>query len=281
MRCDDDPVSPRRRRSLARSLCGVTALLVVLVAAALVDAVGPGAREASAAATATVTWDGAHFSAAPSLRVGQSVAFHNASARNLVVQGTTANWASYRVTVGGGSTSGAHTFTAPGNYGFTGAGGLAGTAHDSGTIVVRTAPTPSPTHSPRPSQTPAPTKSPRPSASARPTATPATTPVATSTPRAGRKRGHAGGPTLGPGRGRGGRGGHGGNGQPPVVALPSPTAHASVSPEPAVVSLAQPVPRRRLGLPGAVAAVVLAGLAGGVVRLARAEYGPLRARRNR
>jgi plastocyanin len=65
---------------------------------------------------------------------------------------------------------------------------------------------------------------------------------------------------------------------PPALALPAigepgPTPSETPTVEAAATSLSQPVKARRLGLPGALAAVLVAGVAVGVVRLAKAEYG--------
>jgi hypothetical protein len=61
-----------------------------------------------------------------------------------------------------------------------------------------------------------------------------------------------------------------------VVALPgvtpTPTA-APTTPADVPTTLAQPVAARRIGLPGALAGVLLVGVVAGVYRLARVEYG--------
>jgi hypothetical protein len=66
--------------------------------------------------------------------------------------------------------------------------------------------------------------------------------------------------------------------QGPVVAgpLPSPSppdGTTATADGPINTSLSQPVKARRLGLPGALAAVLVAGVVVGVVRLAKAEFG--------
>lgn len=60
----------------------------------------------------------------------------------------------------------------------------------------------------------------------------------------------------------------------PVIATdPSASPTPAPSTDQAATSLSQPVDARRLGLPGALAAVLVAGVVVGVVRLARAEFG--------
>ena len=137
------------------------------------------------------------------------------------------------------------------------------------TITVKAAPKPSPTPSPSTSTPPKPEpttgSSPKPGT----TAAPGTTVLG---------QGQANVPTLGsgnifatPGAPNAPLG--------PLVAGPdfadpnaSPAPEANIEPQ-AGASLAQPVDARRLGLPGALAAVLVAGVLVGVVRLARAEYG--------
>jgi plastocyanin len=137
-----------------------------------------------------------------------------------------------------------------------------------GTIVIVPVPTPDPT--------PAPTKSTSPS----PPSTGTTPNPTRTTPAPGATvlgQGQANVPTLGSG-----------NLFPSPGATPVPLGplvagpdfvDPNASPIPdatqpqAGASLAQPVDARRLGLPGALAAVLVAGVLVGVVRLARAEYG--------
>ena len=54
--------------------------------------------------------------------------------------------------------------------------------------------------------------------------------------------------------------------------MPVPTETAAPTTAVPAQALSQSVPARKYGLPGALAAVLLAGVAVGVVRLARVEY---------
>jgi plastocyanin len=242
------------------------------------------APAAAATSTATVTWSSDGFGSTPKLHVGDAVRWRNTTNFDLVVGDTTSNW-SYQKTVAANSTSTAYTFTKAGSYGFRGTGGLLGTTSDSGTISVtapKPSPTPSRTHTSSPKPDTSQPKSPKPDQS-KPSGggkhhgsndrSPSPAPVG--------GIGSAGNPALGAGEllppFRNGTGK-----QPtPLVApgsTPSPVPTASVDafgdPVPVEgVTLAQPVPARRFGLPGAVAAVLVAGVVVGVVRLAKAEYG--------
>lgn len=140
------------------------------------------------------------------------------------------------------------------------ASGAAGTAH--GTIVVKPAPakpSPSPSHhstapSPRPSSTPARQPSPTPTA-ARPTP-PATTPTAAPPPTQ---------PLVSPPPGS----------TPYLAGQPTPTPSTSSAPA-VVAGPLQPPTDRGTGLPAALAALAVVGVAGALLRVLLAEpVGPV------
>jgi plastocyanin len=270
----------------ARALAGAVAVIAVAGAAVLgLAAIAATPATAAGSTTATVTWSNGSFSGNPRLHAGDAVRWRNNSGQPLEVKGTTSNWKAYSVTVAANATSASHKFTTAGSYGFSGTGGLLGTQTDSGTITVtapQSSPTPSKTPTSKPSpHTSKPASSPPPKHPTRHHHQGGSGSNSTPSPTFTGGVGAAGGPQLGAGElNPPVRPGHG-NAPDPVVAspgvtpTPAPTASVDAFGDPVTTeaTLAQPVPARRFGLPGAVAAVLVAGVIVGVVRLARAEYG--------
>jgi hypothetical protein len=240
-----------------------TALLVGAPARAATD---PKACPTKGTATASclITWTGSTFSPVKtSVRAGVSVVFHNANsgalARDVTVSGTKPTKFSVKITPGASSKAQtlAGTETVSGQE--SGALGNSGTA----TITVVPAPTTPPTTKP-------PTSSPKPKPSTHST-TPATSPAPQPT---GPALGVTNAPPLGigvlaPTASPAGPG--------PQVAGPD-DLFGGPTPTPTPVAeapraLAQSVPARKYGLPGALAAVLLTGVVVGVVRLARVDLG--------
>jgi hypothetical protein len=218
----------------------------------------------AATPTVTIHWDGAKFTSDPTVASGTkvtwvndasgplqgSVTIHYVSGPTKFNDVTIATAKSTSVTMTGGSKQATETYTGHES-------GVAG-QNDTGTIVVKAKPTPAPTHT-----TSSPPKSSKPSSSKpKPTPTPTTAPpVVTNPPPLGIG-------VLGPTPSPAGPG--------PLLAGPdpglSPTPEAAPNAN-APRALSQSVPARKYGLPGAIAAVLLTGVAAGVVRLARVEYG--------
>ena len=220
---------------------------------------------AQAAATRTVTISTNSFSPNPQNAVtGDSVRFRNST--NVQITLTLgSNWPGAKTeTVAAGATSSARKLIKAATYSASARDALGlGIVNASGKVVVKAPkPVPSATKTPAPKPT---TAKPKPSAttSTGPNATPSSRPSS----------GVASGPPIIPGI----------SGSPAPSGTPNPAP--SVAPPPTDVpvkangddnALVQPRPARRLGLPGALAAVLVLGLLFGVARVLLAYAPPAR-----
>jgi plastocyanin len=242
-----------------------TALLVGAPAHAATTPVCSGSKENTA--TCYVDWkSGVLTPAKITVRVGVSVLWHNNNSTP-ILDGGTVTLASakgapttFSVTAGTRSATKSVKFSKAGTEKYTGNDGTSGTT--AGTITVAAAPTPTPTHS---------TASSSPKPKSTHSTTPATSPAPqpTSPPLGVTNPPPLGIGVLAPTPSPAGPG--------PMVAgpddlfgapTPTPTSVAA-----APRALAQSVPARKYGLPGALAAVLLTGVVVGVVRLARLDFG--------
>ena len=222
----------------------------------------------AATPTVTITWDGDKFTSTPTIASGTIVKWRNDGSGGLAgIGGDGTLTVTYKsgpsrfstVNVAHGATSSGTTI----NGGSAQANEVVN-GHDqsgsdrTGTIVVKATPAspkPSPTHS---------TTSPKPTHSSSSKASPSAAPIGVVNP-----------PPLGvgvasPSPSPAGPGPLVAAAPPDELPTPEPSVDADVPPTHA---LAQSVPARKLGLPGALAAVLLTGVVVGVVRLARVEFG--------
>jgi hypothetical protein len=255
-----------------RSLPLLAALAIAAPAGALLALAAPA--NAAAPKPVTIVWDGAKFTSAPTVASGTTIKWTNAGgpldgSLTITYKAGPTKFTK-PITIAKGKTSSGLVMTGASTKKNeivdAAESGLGGTT-TTGTIHVNAAPKPAPTPSTSATSSPKPTVGstgkPKPS----PTPSPSTGVLglgATSNPPIG-----VGAlPSLSPSP----------SGPQPDLAGPTigelgPTPSATPTTGATVTSLAQPVKARRLGLPGALAAVLLAGVGVGVVRLARAEYG--------
>jgi hypothetical protein len=250
--------------------------LAALAAAAFVAAplLLLAAPAEAATPTVTITWDGTKFTTNPTVASGTIVKWKNA--------GTQPTAGNLRITYKSGPTKFNPISVAPGatSTGTKLTGGSAATkevVHGSQPVLVQTnvgdgtitiqavgQPVPAPSHSPTSHPTTKPTHTTKP-APAKPAPAPKPAPPTgvTNPPPLGVGAVPAPAPSpAGPGPQVAG---------PQPVPAPTETA-APTTTEVPPQALGQSVPARKYGLPGALAAVLLAGVAVGVVRLARVEY---------
>ena len=252
------------RPRLAAALAGVSLVPAALLLAAPAEAATP---------TVTITWDGSKFTSNPTVSSGTIVKWKNA--------GTTPTAGALQITYKSGPTKFAPISIAPGaTSSGTKMTGLSTTTREvvrgsqpvlvqtnvgNGTITIRAvAPPPPPaTHPPTTKPTSPATHTTQPATQPAPKPAPAPPTGVTNPPPLGIGGVAPPAPSpVGPG---------------PLVAgpqpqpTPTPDAVAPASEVPAR-ALSQSVPARKYGLPGTLAAVLLAGVAVGVVRLARVEY---------
>jgi hypothetical protein len=236
----------------------------------------PSRAEAATTPTVTITWDGSKFTSNPSVATGTIVKWKNA--------GTSPTAGKLKITYKSGPTQFSPITIAPGatSSGTKMTGGSVSAkevAHGSQPVLVQTnVGDCTITIVPRPA-TPPPTRPPTQPPTSNPTShtSHTTKPAAKAAPPPAPPTGVTNPPPLGAGAGAVPQPAPSPAGPGPVVAGPQPTPTPAAE-SPAVTTdvparaLGQSVPARKYGLPGALAVVLLAGVAVGVVRLARVEY---------